>query len=125
MGSDPQELARIPDPAAAYERIVEIARLADEAGYETSGRSPPRRDARFPRPTRLRILPCLVHSVVVLALPAVEAFDLAIPAQVFGGRRVPFPAASPPGPGWPRCAGSSPSGSTGLVTIVADAKSKK
>jgi F420-dependent oxidoreductase-like protein len=30
-----QEFARIPDPVAAYERIVEIAQLADEAGYET------------------------------------------------------------------------------------------
>jgi transcriptional regulator GlxA family with amidase domain len=29
----------------------------------------------------------LVHVVVALALPAVEAFDLAIPAQVFGDRR--------------------------------------
>jgi transcriptional regulator GlxA family with amidase domain len=28
-----------------------------------------------------------VHAVVALALPAVEAFDLAIPAQVFGDRR--------------------------------------
>jgi hypothetical protein len=27
-----------------------------------------------------------VHTVVALALPAVEAFDLAIPAQVFGDR---------------------------------------
>jgi hypothetical protein len=27
-----------------------------------------------------------VHAVVALALPAVEAFDLAIPAQVFGDR---------------------------------------
>jgi F420-dependent oxidoreductase-like protein len=30
-----QEFARIPDPVAAYERVVEIAKLADEAGYET------------------------------------------------------------------------------------------
>jgi hypothetical protein len=29
-----------------------------------------------------------VHAVVALALPAVEAFDLAIPAQVFGDRRL-------------------------------------
>jgi len=28
-----------------------------------------------------------VHAVAALALPAVEAFDLAIPAQVFGDRR--------------------------------------
>jgi len=28
-----------------------------------------------------------VHAVVALALPAVEAFDLAIPAQVFGDHR--------------------------------------
>lgn len=30
-----QEFARIPDPVAAYERLVEIARVADDAGYET------------------------------------------------------------------------------------------
>jgi F420-dependent oxidoreductase-like protein len=30
-----QEFARIPDPVAAYERLIEIARVADEAGYET------------------------------------------------------------------------------------------
>ena len=29
-----------------------------------------------------------MHAVVALALPAVEAFDLAIPAQVFGDRRL-------------------------------------
>ena len=29
-----------------------------------------------------------MHAVVALALPAVEAFDLAIPAQVFGDRSV-------------------------------------
>jgi transcriptional regulator GlxA family with amidase domain len=28
-----------------------------------------------------------VHAVAALALPAVESFDLAIPAQVFGDRR--------------------------------------
>jgi F420-dependent oxidoreductase-like protein len=30
-----QEFAGIPDPVAAYERVVAIARLADAAGYET------------------------------------------------------------------------------------------
>jgi F420-dependent oxidoreductase-like protein len=30
-----QEFARIPDPVVAYERLVEMAKLADEAGYET------------------------------------------------------------------------------------------
>jgi hypothetical protein len=30
-----------------------------------------------------------VHAVVALALPAVEAFDLAIPAQVFGDPGLP------------------------------------
>jgi transcriptional regulator GlxA family with amidase domain len=34
-----------------------------------------------------RILP--VHAVVALALPAVEAFDLAIPAQVFADPGLP------------------------------------
>ncbi|HEX3189193.1 MAG TPA: DJ-1/PfpI family protein [Streptosporangiaceae bacterium] len=29
-----------------------------------------------------------MHAVVALALPAVEAFDLAIPAQIFGDRRL-------------------------------------
>ena len=28
-----------------------------------------------------------MHAVAALVLPAVEAFDLAIPAQVFGDRR--------------------------------------
>jgi F420-dependent oxidoreductase-like protein len=30
-----QDFARIPDPVAAYERVVEIARVADQAGYQT------------------------------------------------------------------------------------------
>jgi hypothetical protein len=30
-----------------------------------------------------------MHAVVVLALPAVEAFDLAIPAQVFADPGLP------------------------------------
>jgi F420-dependent oxidoreductase-like protein len=30
-----QEFARIPDPVTAYERLVEIAKLADDVGYET------------------------------------------------------------------------------------------
>jgi F420-dependent oxidoreductase-like protein len=30
-----QEFARIPDPVAAYETLVAIAKVADEAGYET------------------------------------------------------------------------------------------
>jgi hypothetical protein len=40
-----------------------------------------------------------VHAVVALALPAVEAFDLAIPAQVFGdhrlGKRYSFTVCAP------------------------------
>jgi alkanesulfonate monooxygenase SsuD/methylene tetrahydromethanopterin reductase-like flavin-dependent oxidoreductase (luciferase family) len=30
-----QKFARIHDPVAAYERLVEIAKVADKAGYET------------------------------------------------------------------------------------------
>ena len=30
-----QEFARIPSPVTAYERLVEVAKLADHAGYET------------------------------------------------------------------------------------------
>jgi F420-dependent oxidoreductase-like protein len=30
-----QEFARIPNPVTAYERLVEVAKLADDAGYET------------------------------------------------------------------------------------------
>ena len=30
-----QEFARIPDPVTAYERLVGVAKLADETGYET------------------------------------------------------------------------------------------
>src|ERR1700728_395908 len=48
----------------------------------------PRGARRRPSPgkaaRRHRLL--LVHTVVALALPAVEPFDLAIPAQVFGDR---------------------------------------
>ena len=44
---------------------------------------------RFPSRAQAQVTARLVrvHPVVALALPAVEAFDLAIPAQVFGDRR--------------------------------------
>src|ERR1700732_4095347 len=50
-------------------------------------------DRRGPCRLRCRVAPAAparllrVHAVVALALPAVEAFALAIPAQVFGDRR--------------------------------------
>jgi hypothetical protein len=82
-----------------------------------------------------------VHAVAALALPAVESFDLAIPAQVFGDRRqaerYSFTVCAPPPPG--RCRALSAQGipsqvrvsghvydvKTGAVSTVVDAKSRK
>jgi hypothetical protein len=85
-----------------------------------------------------------VHAVVALALPAVEAFDSAIPAQVFGdrrlGRRYSFTVCAPVRtvrtdvdrvlwarqiPSDVRVSGHVYDVTTGLVTTVVDAKSRK